>query len=242
MTSSDRAGTALVSLDDVHRSYQRGQEHVHALRGVSFEVRPKEFVVITGPSGSGKSTLLHLMAGIDRPSRGEVLLEGKPISKMPDNELTLYRRRRIGFVFQFFHLMPTLSALDNVAVPLLLDGTAPTEARAVAMERLEALGLAARAEHRPRELSGGEHQRVGIARAIVTEPAVLLADEPTGNLDSASGTDVYRILSELPSRFGTAVVMATHDDRAASYARRTLHLRDGTLEDASPRKRSRAKH
>src|SRR5687768_75156 len=217
----------LVALRDVHRSYARGGEVVRALRGVSLDVMAGELIVVTGPSGSGKSTLLHVMAGLDRPSEGEVYLEGRPIAQMPDDELTLYRRRRLGFIFQFFHLLPTLSAAENVALPLLLDGRVPDEARGIARERLEPLGLADRADHRPREMSGGEQQRVAIARALVTEPALLLADEPTGNLDSESGAEVYRIISELPETFGTAIVMVTHDRDAVKLGTRSLHLRDG---------------
>ncbi len=219
----------LVELADVHRSYTRGGEVVRALRGVSFDVEPAEFVVVTGPSGSGKSTLLHVMAGLDRPSQGEVRLEGRAIADMPDDELTLYRRRRLGFIFQFFHLLPTLSAADNVALPLLLDGKAPDAARRLACERLDPLGLADRAEHRPRELSGGEQQRVAIARALIADPALLLADEPTGNLDSEAGAEVYRIISELPETFGTAVVMVTHDQDAVFLGDRAMHLKDGEL-------------
>jgi putative ABC transport system ATP-binding protein len=219
----------LVQLDDVHRSYTRGGEVVRALSGVSLEVDPGEFIVVTGPSGSGKSTLLHVMAGLDRPNSGDVLLEGRSIASMADDDLTLYRRRRLGFIFQFFHLLPTLSAADNVALPLLLDGKAPDEAREVARARLEPLGLLPRADHRPREMSGGEQQRVAIARALVTEPALLLADEPTGNLDSASGAEVHRILAELPGTFGTAIVMVTHDLDAKKLGTRCMHLRDGEL-------------
>jgi len=219
----------LVCLEDIHRSYERGDEVVHALRGVSFSVERGEFVVVTGPSGSGKSTLLHVMAGLDRPSRGEVRLEGKPISEMPDDELTLYRRRRLGFIFQFFHLLPTLSAVDNVALPLLLDGKPPRDAESVARERLDRLGLTSRAAHRPRELSGGEQQRVAIARALVAQPALLLADEPTGNLDSGSGAAVYEILSGLPESFGTAIVMVTHDREAVAHGTRSLRIVDGRI-------------
>jgi ABC-type lipoprotein export system ATPase subunit len=223
----------LVSLRDVHRSYRRGDETVNALRGVSFDVSPGDFVVATGPSGSGKSTLLHVMAGLDRPNSGEVFLEGKPLSTLPDDDLTLYRRRRLGFIFQFFHLLPTLSAVENVALPLLLDGRPPREAERAARERLESLGLGPRASHRPRELSGGEQQRVAIARALVTEPALLLADEPTGNLDSAAGAEVYRILSELPSSHGTAIVMVTHDRDAVAHGTRSLRIVDGRLVDGT---------
>ena len=219
-------GTPLVELDGVRRTYRRGEEVVRALAGVSMTVREKEFVVVTGPSGSGKSTLLHVMAGLDRPDEGDVKLEGTPLARMSDDDLTLYRRRRLGFIFQFFHLLPTLSAADNVALPLLLDGRSPDEARELAIKRLQPLGLENRAEHRPRELSGGEQQRVAIARALVTEPALLLADEPTGNLDSESGRDVYRILRELD----TAIVMVTHDRAATSLGDRTFEMRDGVLQ------------
>lgn len=233
---------ALVDVQNVHRTYRRGDEIVRALSGVSLQLEPGEFVVVNGPSGSGKSTLLHVMAGLDRPTEGEVRLEGKAISDMPDDELTLYRRRRLGFIFQFFHLLPTLSAADNVALPLLLDARPPDEARVIAEDRLGVLGLSNRADHRPRELSGGEQQRVAIARALVNEPALLLADEPTGNLDSESGADVYRLLAELPRMFDTAIVMVTHDLDAAELGSRSLHIRDGRLDRAvSGRKRKVAR-
>jgi putative ABC transport system ATP-binding protein len=222
---------AIVELDSVTRSYHRGDEEVRALRGVSLHVAPGEFVVVTGPSGSGKSTLLHVMAGLDRPDSGEIRLEGKPLSQMPDDELTLYRRRRLGFIFQFFHLLPTLSAAENVALPLLLDGVPPADATRVSSELLERLGLGPRVGHKPRELSGGEQQRVAIARALVVEPALVLADEPTGNLDSAAGAEVYRILSELPSTHRTAVVMVTHDQNAVAHGTRSLRIVDGQIVD-----------
>ena len=218
---------ALVELRDVHRSYARGGNIVRALAGVSLAVHPAEFVVVTGAPRSGKSTLLHVMAGLDRPTDGEVFLEGRRICDMSDDDLALYRRRRIGFVFQFVHLLPTLSAAENVAIPLVLEGRPPDEAREVARGFLEPLGLLARAEHRPCEMSGGEQQRVAIARALVTEPALLLADEPTGNLDSVSGAEVYETLSAIPKRFGTAIVMVTHDTGAAKLGATSMHLRDG---------------
>ncbi len=221
----------LVEAEGVDREYHRGGETVRALVDVSFTVDPAEFVVVTGPSGSGKSTLLHVLAGLDRPDDGVIRLEGRDIAEMSDDDLTLYRRRRMGFIFQFFHLLPTLSAVENVALPLLLDGIAPSEANKVAGRRLESLGIEGRAEHRPRELSGGEQQRVAVARALVAEPALLLADEPTGNLDSASGAEVYRILTDLPRRFGTSVVMVTHDPNAEGLGDRSMHLRDGRLTD-----------
>ena len=227
------SGLPLVELRDVHRTYHRGDEVVEALRGVSLTVEGGDFLVVTGPSGSGKSTLLHIMAGLDRPSRGEVLLEGTPLSAMSDDELTLRRRRSIGFIFQFFHLLPTLSATDNVGLPLLLDGAAPGEIRRRAEQALEDVGLAHRASHRPRELSGGEQQRVAIARALVVHPSLILADEPTGNLDSASGADILALLRDAPARYGAAVVLVTHQPDAALPGERTLSMRDGVVETAS---------
>jgi putative ABC transport system ATP-binding protein len=225
----------LVELRDVHRTYHRGEEVVHALRGVSLEVEPGDFVVVTGRSGSGKSTLLHIMAGLDRPTSGEVLLDGIPLSSMSDDDLTLRRRRQIGFIFQFFHLLPTLSATDNVGLPLLLDGWPAPKLRAEALRALEAVAMAHRADHRPREMSGGEQQRVAIARALVIRPRLILADEPTGNLDSASGSDILRILREAPAAYGSAVVLVTHQPDAALPGERTVTMRDGIVEAASVR-------
>ena len=223
----------LVELRDVRRTYQRGDEAVHALRGVSLQVDAGDFVVVTGPSGSGKSTLLHIMAGLDRPSAGEVLLEGSPLSAMSDDDLTLRRRRQIGFIFQFFHLLATLSAADNVGLPLLLDGWPAAKIREESLRALEAVGLAHRIDHRPREMSGGEQQRVAIARALVIRPTLILADEPTGNLDSASGTEILRILREAPAAYGSAVVLVTHQPDAALPGERTVFMRDGLVEAAS---------
>ena len=223
----------LVELRDVHRTYRRGDEEVQALRGVSLTVEAGELLVVTGPSGSGKSTLLHIMAGLDRPSSGEVLLDGNPLSRMSDDDLTLRRRRRIGFIFQFFHLLPTLSATDNVGLPLLLDGWPTARIREEARRALAEVGLSHRAGHRPRELSGGEQQRVAIARALVIRPSLILADEPTGNLDSASGGEILRILREAPVSYGAAVVLVTHQPDAALPGERTLSMRDGLVETAS---------
>ena len=222
----------LVELRDVHRTYRRGEETVRALRGVSLAVDPGDFLVVTGPSGSGKSTLLHIMAGLDRPSAGDVLLEGTSLSAMSDDDLTLRRRRGIGFIFQFFHLLPTLSATDNVGLPLLLDGLGPDEIRTRAGQALERVGLGHRANHRPREMSGGEQQRVAIARALVIRPSLILADEPTGNLDSASGADILQILRDAPTEYGAAVVLVTHQPDAALPGERTLSMRDGLIEAA----------
>jgi putative ABC transport system ATP-binding protein len=223
----------LVELRDVHRTYRRGDEEVQALRGVSLTVEAGELLVVTGPSGSGKSTLLHIMAGLDRPSSGEVLLDGNPLSRMSDDDLTLRRRRRIGFIFQFFHLLPTLSATDNVGLPLLLDGWPTARIQEEARRALAEVGLSHRAGHRPRELSGGEQQRVAIARALVIRPSLILADEPTGNLDSASGADILGLLREAPASYGAAVVLVTHQPDAALPGERTLSMRDGLVETAS---------
>jgi putative ABC transport system ATP-binding protein len=223
----------LVELRDVQRTYRRGEETVLALRGVSLAVDAGDFLVVTGPSGSGKSTLLHIMAGLDRPSGGDVLLGGTSLSAMSDDDLTLRRRRGIGFIFQFFHLLPTLSATDNVGLPLLLDGLGPDEIRSRAGQALERVGLAHRRNHRPREMSGGEQQRVAIARALVIRPSLILADEPTGNLDSASGADILQILRAAPAEYGAAVVLVTHQPDAAMAGERTLCMRDGRIETAT---------
>ena len=208
------------------RVYGRGGDAVTALRDVDFSVRPGEFVAVMGPSGSGKSTLLHLVGGLDRPDHGEVLVEGRSLASMSEPELAVFRRRRLGFVLQFFNLFPLLTALENVAFPLLLDGR--RDARSLSHAALERVGLGGRATHRPSELSGGEQQRVAVARALVTEPAVVLADEPTGSLDSLAGEDVLRLLRAAADA-GQSVVLITHDAQAAAYADRVVRLRDGTL-------------
>lgn len=215
---------------NLHRIYRQGRSEIVALAGVSLDVRKGEFVVVMGPSGSGKSTLLHLIGGLDRPTRGEVWIDGRIISQMSDNEMTLLRRRRIGFVFQFFNLLPTLTAVENVMLPLILDGRATATARSQAEGLLERVGLAARRDHLPEELSGGEVQRIAIARGLAFNPPILLADEPTGNLDSRTGDEVLRLIRRINGEAGCTVVMVTHNREAAQYGDRIVHLRDGAIE------------
>jgi putative ABC transport system ATP-binding protein len=213
---------------DLARTFRQGEALVRAVDGVGLVVNSGELVSIMGPSGSGKSTLLHLLGGLDRPDRGEVLLEGERISGMTERELVLVRRRRLGFLLQFFSLLPTLTAAENVAFPLLMDSVPDAEGRACAA--LERVGLGHRLDHRPSQLSGGEQQRVALARALVHRPAVVLADEPTGSLDSVSGGEILGFLREA-SEAGQAVAMVTHDQRAGEYSDRVLEIRDGRLVD-----------
>ena len=213
----------------VARSYTQGGAVVRALDDVSLTVARGEFVAVTGPSGSGKSTLLHVIGGLDRPDAGEVWIEGQRLGDLDDDAVTLLRRRRIGFVFQFFNLLPTLTAEENVALPLLLDGVARTEVAERVERMLRRVGLLARRRHRPHELSGGEMQRVAIARALAITPTVLLADEPTGNLDTATGTEVLALLTEAVATLGQTIVMVTHDVRAAARSHRVIRLRDGAV-------------
>ncbi|HNB54472.1 MAG TPA: ABC transporter ATP-binding protein [Anaerolineales bacterium] len=211
------------------KAYPMGEVTVDALRNVHFEVAQGEFVAIMGPSGSGKSTLLHLLGGLDSPTDGEVILSGKRMAHLTDNEITLVRRRQVGFIFQFFNLLPTLSAAENIALPLLLDGKNIQEYTALIDDLLALVGLTDRRNHKPDQLSGGQQQRVAIARAFVNEPKIVLADEPTGNLDSKSGTKVLELLRDACKTLHTTVVMVTHDPRAASYADRVVFLKDGQI-------------
>jgi putative ABC transport system ATP-binding protein len=218
----------------VSKTYRRGRWEIPALRDVSFAVERGRIVAITGPSGSGKSTLLNLLAGLDRPTRGDVYVQGVRLSDLDPDAATTFRRRHIGFVFQFFNLLGTTSARRNVALPLLADRRPPDEVRARVDETLAAVGMSHRAEHRPSELSGGEQQRVAIARALVMRPPLVLADEPTGNLDSETGAEVLALLRSMVERQGVSVVMVTHSDAAAAAADRILVLRDGSLSDGRP--------
>ena len=224
------ASSPVIAASGVVKTYLQGDEEIRALRGVDLSIDAGEFLAITGASGSGKSTLLHILGGLDRPDAGEVAVEGDLLSGLDDEGLALLRRRRLGFVLQFFNLLPTLSAEENAAFPLLLDGRSDALERARAS--LERVGLAARASHRPSQLSGGEQQRVALARALVTEPAVVLADEPTGNLDSKTGLEILDLLASTAAT-GQTIVMVTHDAKAAEFAGRTVGLVDGRLEDAS---------
>jgi putative ABC transport system ATP-binding protein len=217
----------IIQVENLQKTYTMGHNEVHALRGVSFGVAAGEFVALTGPSGSGKSTLMHLLGCLERPTDGRYLLHGRDVSGLSANQQAQVRNRHIGFVFQKFNLLPRISALDNVQIPLLYRGRVEG-ARQKAQAALQMVGLADRASHRPTELSGGQQQRVAIARALVTNPATLLADEPTGNLDSRTGTEILDLLLKLAGD-GRTVLVVTHDPTVAARAGRVLRLHDGLL-------------
>ena len=220
----------IVSLDDVRRDYPIGADRVHALQGVSLAVEQGDYIAIVGPSGCGKSTLLNLIGVIDHPTSGTVTIAGKRVDAMNDREATLFRLHNIGFVFQRFYLMPILSAIENVALPLGEAKVPATERRARAAELLTYVGLGARLNHRPSEMSGGEQQRVAIARALSNRPALLLADEPTGELDAKTGTEIIALFQRLNAD-GTTIVVVTHDEDLANAARHKVHMRDGRIVD-----------
>jgi putative ABC transport system ATP-binding protein len=219
----------VVRLEKVSKVYQRGATSITALRGVSMEVPQGQFLALMGPSGSGKSTLLNLISGLDRPTEGEIVIEGRSTRGFSESDWTLLRRERLGIVFQFFNLLPGLTAQENVELPLLLSGDPQPQEQAQAS--LRRVGLAHRAGHRPAELSGGEQQRVALARALVHHPALLLADEPTGNLDSKIGHEIVRLMKGLAQDNGQTVILATHSREAASEADRILIMRDGSVEE-----------
>jgi putative ABC transport system ATP-binding protein len=219
----------MIALRSVRKVYGRGETEVCALSAVSLDISEGEFVSVVGPSGSGKSTLLHLLGGLDQPTSGEIVIGGTPISGMTDDEITIFRRRKIGFVFQFFNLLPTLTAEENVALPLLLDGRAWRTVRPNVEAVLEQVGLGRRRGHRPDELSGGEMQRVAIARALVIDPLLILADEPTGNLDTRTGEQILGLIHDANRSRGATVLLVTHDARAASYGTRTVTMQDGAI-------------
>jgi putative ABC transport system ATP-binding protein len=223
-------GLALAARDLI-KDYITGNTTVRALDGVTLDVPHGRFIACMGPSGSGKSTLLHLLGGLDSPTSGEVLLEGQPMSALSDKELTLARRHKIGFVFQFFNLVPVLSVEENIALPAIIDAKKPKEYRARLEEVLSLVSLAEWRTHLPSEISGGQQQRVAIARALFAQPAVLLADEPTGNLDSKTGTEILSLLKTAQQNLGQTVVMVTHDARAAAFADEVVLLDDGKIAD-----------
>ena len=220
---------AVLDIRDVSKCYVLDEVVVNALRGVDLEVCRGEMLAIMGPSGSGKSTLLHLLGGLDGPSDGEITLAGKTLSKLNDNEITLVRRRSVGFIFQFYNLVPTLTAEENITLPLLIDGRNLDQCRAKIDELLQLVGLTDRRDHKPDQLSGGQQQRVAIARAFVSDPDIVLADEPTGNLDSKSGKAILELLRHSCDELHHTIVMVTHDAYAASYADRVVFLKDGRI-------------
>jgi putative ABC transport system ATP-binding protein len=220
---------ALIETVDLWKTYQMGDEEIHALRGVSIQIERGEYVAIMGPSGSGKSTLMNLIGCLDTPSRGSYLLNNKQVSQMGDNELARIRNEEIGFVFQTFNLLPRATALRNVELPLVYAGVPAKEREQRARAALEKVELASRMGHRPNELSGGQRQRVAIARALVNNPSILLADEPTGNLDSKTGVEIMGLFERL-HQAGNTIVLVTHEPDVAAYAYRTIHIRDGQVE------------
>jgi putative ABC transport system ATP-binding protein len=225
----------LVEVRNVVKVYRRDAEELNVLNGISLAVPEGEFVALMGPSGSGKTTLLNLIAGIDRPTSGEVVVAGTDVGRLSESELARWRSRNVGFIFQFYNLIPVLRAVENVELPLLLTRLSRKERRERALTALKIVGLADRADHYPRQLSGGQEQRVAIARAIVADPKVLVADEPTGDLDARSAHDILDLMATLNREFGKTIVMVTHDPRAAERAHAQRHLEKGVLVDAVPR-------
>ncbi len=224
----------ILEIRDVSKSYGSGEAAVAALRGVSTSINAGDFVAIMGPSGSGKSTLLTILGGVEIPTAGQVLLEGSDIAQLSDDDRTKLRRRRIGFIFQSFNLLPNLSAVENVALPMELDGKTRGESHKVAIEALELVEMSHRKTHVPAQLSGGEQQRVAIARALAISPAILLADEPTGNLDSRQAERVTKLLTDLVKQRNQTIIMVTHDPSVAAIASRVIKIRDGGIEFDGP--------
>lgn len=219
-----------ISVNQLKKTYGKGESQVEALRGINVDIEDGEFVAIMGPSGCGKSTLLHLIGALQSPTEGSVSIDGKSLEGLSDDELTRIRRQEIGFIFQFFfNLIPILNALENVALPLVLDGMSQDEANEKAKEWLKRVGLENRMTHLPSQLSGGQQQRVAVARALAHNPAFILADEPTGNLDSKSAEEITTLLREVSQKWKKTIVMVTHDPRMSSYANRIVHLKDGMI-------------
>jgi putative ABC transport system ATP-binding protein len=219
----------IIEIKDVIKNYALGNTTVKALRGINLTIEEGDLMTIMGPSGSGKSTLLHLLGGLDQPSDGEVILGGQKLSILNDNQITLARRHNVGFVFQFFNLLPTLSAAENIALPIIIDGKNPRDYDDKLTDLLNLVGLAERRDHKPDQLSGGEQQRVAMARALLTEPAIVLADEPTGNLDSKTGNAIMELLRRSCDELNQATIVVTHDARAAAFADRVVFLQDGNI-------------
>ena len=228
MTSEDRA--AIIDVHNITKTYDTGSVSVQALRGVSVQVAKGEMVAVMGPSGCGKTTLLNCLSGIDDVSGGQIVIEGTDINEMSDDVKTIYRAQRMGFIFQFYNLLPVLSALENVELPLLVSGASPKDSREQAMKSLERDGLTDWATHKPAELSGGQRQRVTIARALVNDPAIVWADEPTGDLDSKTASDIMDLMQELNREQSQTFVIVTHDSSVAQRCDRTIHMNDGLIE------------
>lgn len=222
-----------VEVHNVHKSFRRGSEDVDVLNGLNLEVNEGDFISLMGPSGSGKTTLLNLIAGLDRPTEGDVIVKGQHVSRMNESQLAAWRTRNIGFVFQFYNLLPVLTAYRNVELPLLLLPLTASQRRQQVLTALDIVGLSDRLHHRPGQLSGGQQQRVGIARAIVTDPALIVADEPTGALDSKSADEILDLLGELRKTLHKTIIIVTHDPRAAARADREVHLDKGKLVSAT---------
>jgi putative ABC transport system ATP-binding protein len=220
---------AILEASGVQKHYQLGEHTILALAGIDFQVSKGEFVAIMGPSGSGKSTLLHLLGGLDTPTKGEITLGGKQLSHLNEHQVTLARRHNVGFVFQFFNLIPTLTAEENVLLPLIIDGKDPRKYSERLGQILDLVGLTDRRNHKPDQLSGGQQQRVALARALITEPAIVLADEPTGNLDTRSGTMIMELLQRSCRELSQTIIVVSHDPKAAAYSDRVIFLRDGLI-------------
>jgi putative ABC transport system ATP-binding protein len=229
MSKKIAESAAIVQVNAVHKFFTRGSEQVDVLNDLSLDVPEGEFLALMGPSGSGKTTLLNLIAGLDRPSQGEVWVGGKLISAMSEAQLARWRTRHVGFIFQFYHLLPVLSAYENVELPLLLLPLSASQRKRQVLTALDLVGLSDRLWHRPGQLSGGQQQRVGIARAIVTDPTLIVADEPTGDLDAKSATEILDLMGELQETLAKTIILVTHDQRAADRAHRELHLDKGRL-------------